>query len=75
MPTLDWLHREAAFQTAARVPTRVLRPHAAGHVFGNPAQAGNLLMTLPLSRVVLSPTVTRPFFAVPRTSVARTASG
>lgn len=32
-------------------------------------------VTLPLSRVVLSPTVTRPFFAVPRTSVARTASG
>lgn len=27
MPTLDWLHREAAFQTAARVPTRALRPH------------------------------------------------
>ena len=43
MPTLDWLHREAAFQTAARVPTRVLRPHAAGHVFGDPAHAGNLL--------------------------------
>lgn len=30
MPTLDWLDRQAAFQTAARVPTRVLRPHAAG---------------------------------------------
>jgi len=48
MPTLDWLHREAAFQTAARVPTRVLRPHAAGHVFGqpfgDPAHAGNLLI-------------------------------
>ena len=32
-------------------------------------------VTLPLFRVVLSPTVTRPFCAVPRTSVARTASG
>jgi adenine-specific DNA-methyltransferase len=44
MPTLEWLHREAAFQTAARVPTRVLRPHAAGHVFGDPAYASNLLI-------------------------------
>jgi isocitrate lyase len=33
------------------------------------------LMTLPLFRVVLSPRFTRPFYAVPRTSVARTASG
>lgn len=32
-------------------------------------------LTLPLFRVVLSPTVTRPFCAVPRTSVVRTASG
>ncbi len=32
-------------------------------------------LTLPLFRVVLSPTITRPFYAVPRTSVARTASG
>ena len=31
-------------------------------------------MTLPLFRVALSPTITRPFCAVPRTSVARTAS-
>ena len=44
MPTLDWLHREAAFQAAAQVPTRVLRPHAAGHGFGDPAGAGNLLI-------------------------------
>jgi hypothetical protein len=29
MPTLDWLNREDAFRIAARVPTRVLRPHAA----------------------------------------------
>ena len=32
-------------------------------------------LTLPLFRVVLSPMVTRLFYAVPRTSVARTASG
>ena len=30
-------------------------------------------VTLPSFRVALSPTITRPFFAVPRTSVARTA--
>ena len=30
-------------------------------------------LTLPSFRVALSPTITRPFFAVPRTSVARTA--
>jgi adenine-specific DNA-methyltransferase len=29
MPTVDWLNREHAFRIAARVPTRVLRPHAA----------------------------------------------
>ena len=39
MPTLDWLNREAAHQTAAAVPTRVLRPHAAGHRFGDGAAA------------------------------------
>ena len=33
-----------------------------------------LVLTLPLFRVALSPTITRPFCAVPRTSVARTAS-
>ena len=32
-------------------------------------------VTLPLFRVVLSPTITQPFCAVPCTSVARTASG
>ena len=32
-------------------------------------------LTLPLFRVVLSPRFTRPFCAVPRTSVAHTASG
>lgn len=36
---------------------------------------GKLKVTLPLFRVVLSPMVTRLFYAVPRTSVARTASG
>lgn len=35
MPTLDWLNREAAFRTAQQVPTRVLRPHATGHRFGD----------------------------------------
>jgi adenine-specific DNA-methyltransferase len=45
MPTLDWLNREAAFRTAQRVPTRVLRPHAAGHCFGDAAgTSGNLLV-------------------------------
>lgn len=43
MPTLDWLNRDAAFRTADRVPTRVLRPHAAGAGFGD-ASAGNLLV-------------------------------
>ena len=32
-------------------------------------------LTLPLFRVVLNPRFTRPFCAVPRTSVVRTASG
>jgi hypothetical protein len=32
-------------------------------------------VTLPLFGVVLNPRFTRPFFAVPRTSVVRTASG
>ena len=45
MPTLDWLNREAAFQTAAAVPTRVLRPHEAGSSFGDADSApGNLLV-------------------------------
>ena len=34
-----------------------------------------LILTLPLFRVVLNPRFTRPFYAVPRTSVVRTASG
>ena len=45
MPTLDWLNRDAAFRTAAAVPTRVLRPHAAGAWVGDPAATpGNLLV-------------------------------
>ena len=43
MPTPDWLNREAAFRTAAGVPTRVLRPHATGGRFGD-AQGENLLV-------------------------------
>ncbi len=39
MPTLDWLNRDAAFRTAAQVPTRVLRPHRVGHLFGDAASA------------------------------------
>ena len=35
----------------------------------------NLFLTLPLFRVALNPRFTRPFYAVPRTSAARTASG
>ena len=45
MPTLDWLNRDAAFRTAAAVPTRVLRPHAAGAWVGDVAATpGNLLV-------------------------------
>ena len=43
MPTLDWLNREDAFRTAQRVPTRVLRPHAAVQQVGD-AASGNLLI-------------------------------
>lgn len=42
MPTLDWFDREAAFRAAQQVPTRVLRPHTAGHTFGS--GDGNLLV-------------------------------
>ena len=44
MPTLDWLNRDAAFRTADAVPTRVLRPHGAGHEFGAAAPAGGNLL-------------------------------
>ena len=40
-----------------------------------PGRFVKMEVTLPLFRVVLSPMVTRLFYAVPRTSVARTASG
>ena len=43
MPTLDWLNRDEAFRIALRVPTRVLRPHAAGAGFGD-AASGSLLV-------------------------------
>lgn len=45
MPTLDWLNREDAFRIAARVPTRVLRPHAqAKAVVGDAAAAQHNLL-------------------------------
>jgi adenine-specific DNA-methyltransferase len=44
MPRLDWLNRDEAFRITERVPTRVLRPHAAGHEFGDAAHSGNLLI-------------------------------
>ena len=45
MPTLDWLNREEAFRIAARVPTRVLRPHeAAPKIVGDAAAARDHLL-------------------------------
>ncbi len=44
MPTLDWLNREAAFRTAAQVPRRVERPHAAAPYGGNAAAAAHNLL-------------------------------
>ncbi|MGE0112554.1 site-specific DNA-methyltransferase [Aquabacterium sp.] len=44
MPTLDWLDRQAAFQVAAHTPTHVLRPHAAGHIYGDAAAARDNLL-------------------------------
>ena len=45
MPTLDWLNREDAFRISARVPTRVLRPHAhASGVVGDAASARDNLL-------------------------------
>ena len=43
MPTLDCLARDAAHLIAQAVPTRVLRPHAAGAEHGD-ARSGNLLI-------------------------------
>jgi hypothetical protein len=50
-------------------PIRIIVTNAAG------GASDMIALTLPLFRVVLSPMVTRLFYAVPRTSVARTASG
>jgi adenine-specific DNA-methyltransferase len=44
MPTLDWLDRQAAFSSANKTATHVLRPHAAGYVFGDAAVARNNLL-------------------------------
>jgi len=44
MPTLDWLDRQAAFSVATKTATHVLRPHAAGHVFGDAAAAKDNLL-------------------------------
>ena len=45
MPTLDWLNREDAFRVAARVRTRVLRPHeAAPKIVGDAAVARDNLL-------------------------------
>ncbi len=44
MPTLDWLDRQAAFSVATQTTTHVLRPHAAGHVFGDAAAAKDNLL-------------------------------
>ena len=48
---------------------------AASRVRENLQDALNAKLTLPLFRVALNPRFTRPFYAVPRTSAARTASG
>ncbi len=48
MPTLDWLDRQAAFSSANKTATHVLRPHAAGPnatgIFGDAAAARNNLL-------------------------------
>jgi adenine-specific DNA-methyltransferase len=44
MPTLDWLDRQAAFSSANKTATHVLRPHTAGHVFGDATAARNNLL-------------------------------
>jgi adenine-specific DNA-methyltransferase len=44
MPTLDWLDRQAAFSSANKTATHVLRPHAAGHVFGDATAARDNLL-------------------------------
>ncbi len=44
MPTFDWLDREHAFRIAARVSTRVLRPHERAPSTVGDVAAGNLLV-------------------------------
>ena len=44
MPTLDWLDRQTAFSVANNTATHVLRPHEAGHVFGDAAAARDNLL-------------------------------
>ena len=44
MPTLDWLDRQAAFSVATKTATHVLRPHTAGHVFGDATAAKDNLL-------------------------------
>ena len=59
---------------AEAVPTRVLRPHAAGHAFGDPGGSGNLLIhgdnlrpkaLLPFYRISRYPALAQEF--VPKT--------
>ena len=50
-------------------------PEAYGVERDEPDEATIKAVTLPLFRVALNPRFTRPFYAVPRTSAARTASG
>lgn len=44
MPTLDWLDRQAAFSVATKTATHVLRPHTAGHIFGDATAAKDNLL-------------------------------
>ena len=46
-----------------------------GKATANSTHIAVVAVTLPLFRVALNPRFTRPFYAVPRTSAARTASG
>ena len=52
MPTLDWLNRDEAFRIAERVPTRVLRRHAAGHEVGNATDASGLGLARQIDRAL-----------------------
>jgi mannose-6-phosphate isomerase-like protein (cupin superfamily) len=48
---------------------------ASSRTSATPSATCSAHLTLPLFRVALNPRFTRPFYAVPRTSAARTASG